>query len=1095
MNLFDNILNKLDGNSVYGLTPELKGLFLYKKFQKENKSIICITSTIYEANKLYQILLNYTDKVSFFPMDDFLTSEALAISPEFKFTRLDTLNTVLEENRIVITNLLGFLRFLPSPEKYKESYQNIKLGDEIKIEYLVSNLFKIGYKRESIVNKTGEIAVRGFIIDIFPTNYKNPIRIEFWGDEIERISEFDIDTQISKDRLDEVIITPTTEFIIDNELEEEPKQREIINYITPSSILDYLNNPIIFYDDRNSIETSFNLLVEEINDYKLTNEISLSTKFMFDLENNYNYEEIDFVSFDNKKNNSTEINYQSFELDNFVGGMEAISKRLNSYIKDGKTVIVCLSDRYKVTKLENEIISNNVVITNISDIIENKINLVVKRLTSGYIIGNYVVVTEKELFNKKESGIAYKSNFKMGSKIRDITKLNVGDYVAHFAHGIGIYRGIKTLTKNGLKKDYITIEYKDSDKLYIPVEKLEFINKYSSNEGATPKINKLGGTDWAKTKLHIKKKIESIAGDLLKLYSEREMAIGYAFDKDTEEQIEFEKEFPYIETKDQLKVTEEIKRDMEKRTPMDRLLCGDVGYGKTEVAFRAIFKAIMSNKQVLFLCPTTILSKQHYQNAIERFKEFPVRIELLNRFVSQKKQKEILNDLSEGKIDLLIGTHRILSDDINPKRLGLLVIDEEQRFGVKHKERIKSYKNTIDVLTLSATPIPRTLQMSLAGVRSLSLIETSPVDRYPIQTYVLEENQNVIKDAIYKELAREGQVFILYNDIATMEEKMTSLKYLVPEARIICGHGKMKKDELEEVMYKFMNKEYDVLLCTTIIETGIDIPNVNTLIIIDADRYGLSQLYQIRGRVGRSNKIAYSYLMYNKGKILSDVAKKRLNVIKEFTELGSGFSIAMRDLSIRGAGDILGQEQSGFIDSVGVELFLDMLNEEVSKLKGINIEKDENDTQPLIEVETTIDDKYAKEEELKIEIHQKINKIDSIESLNKTKEELEDRFGILDENVIIYMYEELFEKEMQKLSIKKVNQTKNFIAITLTKELTHKIDGELLFLDVISLTRKFRFSMKNEELTITLDTVGLDKHFIYYLIDMVDILKKAIKSE
>ena len=1094
MKLFDKIITNINGNSIYGLTPELKGLFLYKKFKKENKSILCVTSSIYEANKLYQILLNYTDKVSFFPMDDFLTSEALAISPEFKFTRLDTLNTILKEKRIVITNLMGFLRYLPNPKDYEKSYINIKLGSEIKIEKLVSNLYKIGYKRESLVNKTGEIAVRGFIIDIFPINYKNPIRIEFWGDEIERISEFDIDTQISKDRLDEVMITPTTEFIIDEYLEEEPKQRELINYTKPSSILDYLDNPIISYDDRNHIEKSFELLTEEIEDYKKNNNFNKNIKFMFDLEKSYKYEEIDFVSFDNQTTLKNEIKYNSYPLDNFVGGMDLISKRLNTYIKEGKTVIVCLSDRYKVNKIESEIKGSNTVVTNINEIIDNKINLVVKKITSGYIIDNFVVVSEKELFNKKDSGVAYKSNFKIGSKIRDINKLNIGDYVVHIAHGIGIYRGIKTLVKNGLKKDYLTIEYKDEDKLYIPVEKLEFINKYSSNEGVQPKINKLGGTEWSKTKLHIKKKIESIAGDLLKLYSEREMAIGYAFDKDTEEQIEFEKNFQYVETLDQLKVTKEIKKDMEKNIPMDRLLCGDVGYGKTEVAFRAIFKAIMSNKQVLFLCPTTILSQQHFNNAIERFKEFPVRIELLNRFISKKKQNEIINDLSEGKVDLLIGTHRILSDDIKPKRLGLLVIDEEQRFGVKHKEKIKTYKNNIDVLTLSATPIPRTLQMSLAGVRSLSLIETPPVDRYPIQTYVLEENKNVIKDAIYKELARDGQIFILYNDIATMEEKKLMLEKLVPEARIICGHGRMRKDELENVMYKFMNKEYDVLLCTTIIETGIDIPNVNTLIIIDADRYGLSQLYQIRGRVGRSNKIAYSYLMYNKGKILSDVAKKRLNVIKEFTELGSGFSIAMRDLSIRGAGDILGQEQSGFIDTVGVELFLDMLNEEVNKLKGISIKKDESETQPLIEVETTIDDKYAKEEDLKIEIHQKINKIDSLESLNKTKLELEDRFGILDENIIIYMHEELFEKEIKSLDIKNVNQTKNFVAITLTKELTKKIDGELLFLDVISLTRKFRFSMKNEELTITLDIVGLDKHFIYYLIDMLDILKKSIKN-
>lgn len=1094
MNFINNILTSLDGSAISGLTPELKGLFLFKKFQKENKSIICITSSLYEANKLYQILNNYTSNVSFFPMDDFLTSEALAISPEFKLSRLDTLNKILESKQIVITNLMGFLRFLPNPKTYKNSFLTIDINKEYKLDKLVENLYKIGYKRESIVTKTGEIAVRGFIIDIFPINSNNPIRLEFWGDQIDRISEFDIDSQISKNRLTEVVIKPVSEFIVDSVISEDTKYREIVNYISPSSILDYFDNPIIFYDDKESIKTNYKLLYDEITDYIETNDLAKNTKFMFELKDSYPFEEINFVSFDNTQNYNKIVKYNSYELENFTGGIESIKKTLEKYIKDNKTVIICLSDKYKVQKIEEELNSKNVVITNINDIIDNKINLIVKKINSGYIIDKYIVISEKELFNKKELSTSYKSNFKIGSKIRDINKLNVGDYVVHAMHGIGIYTGIKTLTKNGLKKDYLTIEYKDKDKLYIPVEKLEFINKYSSNEGVKPKLSKLGGTEWKKTKLHIQKKIESIALDLLKLYSERETAIGYAFDKDTSEQLEFEKEFPYVETKDQLKVTEEIKKDMERNIPMDRLLCGDVGYGKTEVAFRAIFKAVMSNKQVMLLCPTTILSNQHYKNAIERFKEFPVRIELLNRFVPKSKQNQILQDFTLGKVDVLIGTHRILSDDIIPKRLGLLVVDEEQRFGVKHKEKIKSYKNNIDVLTLSATPIPRTLQMSLAGIRSLSLIETPPIDRYPIQTYVLEENKNVIKDAIYKELARSGQVFILYNDIQSMEAKKREIENLVKEARIVTGHGKMSRDELEDVMYKFMNHEYDVLLCTTIIETGIDIPNVNTLIIIDADKYGLSQLYQIRGRVGRSNKIAYTYLMYNKGKILTDIAKKRLNVIKEFTELGSGFSIAMRDLSIRGAGDILGQEQSGFIDTIGVELFLDMLNDEVNKLKGNPVKKENEDAKPYIEVETTIDDKYAKEEELKIEIHKKINKIDSIENLEKTKQELQDRFGKLDENVIIYMYEELLEKKLQSIDVKKVNQTKNFISITLTRDLTSKLDGELLFMDVLSLSRKFRFSMKDNELTITLDTVGLDKHFIYYLSDMIDILKKAIKK-
>ena len=1091
MKLLDNIITNLEGESIYGLTTELKGLFLYKKFIKENKNILCVTSSLYEANRLFQVVTNYTDKVCFFPMDDFLTSEALAISPEFKLTRLDTLNKLLDDKNIVITNLMGFLRYLPNYNDYKKSFCKIKLNDEVNIDNLVNNLYKIGYKRESIVTMTGEIAVRGFIIDIFPINMDNPIRIEFWGDTVDRISEFDIDTQMSKGKLEEIIISPTTEFICDKDVDINLKQRDLVKYTDVSSIIDYMDKPIIFFNDREQVNKSYELLVEEMNNYKETNNMNLNTKFMFDLESNYD-NEINFVSFDNESKGN--INkYQTFELENFIGSISQISDRLDRYVKDKKTVIICLSDRYKVNKLESELISDNVVITNINEIIDNKINLVVKKINSGYIIDNFIVVSEKELFNKKESGVAYKSNFRMGSKIRDINKLKVGDYIVHVSHGIGMYKGIRTLNKNGLKKDYLTVEYYGGDKLYIPVEKLELINKYSSNEGVLPKINKLGGKEWAKTKLHIQKKIESIAGDLLKLYSERELAKGFAFNKDTEEQIEFEKNFPYVETADQLKVTEEIKKDMEKSSPMDRLLCGDVGYGKTEVAFRAIFKAIMSNKQVMLLCPTTILSQQHFKNAIERFKGFGANIELLNRFVPLKKQNEVIRNFSEGKVDLLIGTHRILSDDIKPKNLGLLIIDEEQRFGVRHKEKIKAYKNNIDVLTLSATPIPRTLQMSLAGVRSLSLIETPPVDRYPIQTYVLEENKNVIKDAIYKELSRDGQIFILYNDIATMDSKKAELQSLVPEARIISGHGRMTKNQLEDVMFKFMNKEYDVLLCTTIIETGIDIPNVNTLIIIDADRYGLSQLYQIRGRVGRSNKIAYTYLMYNKGKVLSDVAQKRLNVIKEFTELGSGFSIAMRDLSIRGAGDILGSEQSGFIDTVGVELFMDMLNDEVNKLKGIETKKKDESMLPLIEVETTIDDKYAKEEDLKIEIHKKINSIDSIDKLNDIKNELEDRFGNLDDNIIIYMYEELFEKQVKELDIKKVNQTKNFISITFNKELSNKIDGENLFMDVLSLSRKFRFSMKEDELTITLDTVGLDKHFIYYLIDLVEIIKRSLK--
>ena len=580
------------------------------------------------------------------------------------------------------------------------------------------------------------------------------------------------------------------------------------------------------------------------------------------------------------------------------------------------------------------------------------------------------------------------------------------------------------------------------------------------------------------------------------MYAQREASVGFAFNKDDENQILFEQEFPFEETVDQLKVTEEIKKDMESTKPMDRLLCGDVGFGKTEVAFRAMFKAVFSGKQVAYLCPTTILSSQHYSNAIERFKDFPVRIELVNRFVNQKKIKEIIEDLKNGKIDIVIGTHRLLSNDITFKNLGLLIVDEEQRFGVTHKEKIKQLKNNIDVLTLSATPIPRTLQMSMMGIRNLSLLETPPTDRYPVQTYVLEENNSIIKDAIYKELARDGQIFILYNSVQDIELKKLELENLVPAAKILVAHGRMNKNELESVMQKFINKEANILLCTTIIETGIDISSANTLIIFNADRFGLSQLYQIRGRVGRSNKIAYCYLMYNKGKTLSDIAQKRLNVIKEFTELGSGFSIAMRDLSIRGAGDILGSEQAGFIDTVGIDLYLQMLDEEIKILKGESIseEKPIND-RPLIEIETSIDDCFVDDQDLKIEIHKRINEIDSYEKLIKIKSELEDRFGNINENLIIYMYSQWLEKLAMKLNITNVRQTSNFIEIILPQELNEKINGLDLFTKVNKLSHNFRFSMKQEKIVITLDIVKLDKHFVYYLIDLFKILEEMFNNK
>lgn len=1065
--MFDSIF-KTSNKNIAGLSNELQAIYIYDYFLQNNKSVILVVNSLYEANMMYQSLLNYTDKALLFPMDDFLTSIALAVSPELKTNRIETINEIIKDSkRIIITNLMGFLKFLPTITKIEGSKLNLNINKEYKIEDLVEKLYDMGYTKETIVTSTGEMAVRGFVLDVFPIGCDNPIRLEFFGDTLEEIREFNVETQLTIKKLDNILIETNSEF----------------NTESTSTLIDYLDNPTIFYHNYNEIEANYKKLCIEISEYNKS--IDKNDKYMHNLEDLKTKNDIFISNFDIIVENTQ--NYKCGTIEAF--NQKKIVETLNSYLP--KTVVVCLSSRYQVNKILDNFDNKNIVFTNEDEIIKGKINLIIKRISNGFIYENYVVISEKELFGKKEIKTNYKNSFKLGQKIRDINKLEIGDYIVHNTHGIGRYSGIKTLVKNGLKKDYLVIEYRDKDKLYIPVEKIELISKYSSNDSIVPKINKLGGTEWSKTKIRIKKKLESIAEDLLKLYAKREASEGFAFLEDDENQIEFEKQFIYQDTIDQIRVTEEIKKDMEKSTPMDRLLCGDVGFGKTEVAFRAMFKAVLSGKQVAYLCPTTILSNQHYNNAIERFKEFPVNIALLNRFVSNKKVKETIEVLKTGKIDIVIGTHRLLSNDIEFKNLGLLVIDEEQRFGVTHKEKIKQYKNNIDVLTLSATPIPRTLQMSMVGIRNLSLIETPPVNRFPVQTYVLEENNYIIKDAIYKELARGGQTFILFNDVKNMEVKKLELEHLVPDAKITYAHGKMTKTELENVMNDFINHEYDVLLCSTIIETGIDIPNVNTLIIIDADRFGLSQLYQIRGRVGRSNKIAYCYLTYKKGKTLTDVANKRLSVIKEFTELGSGFRIAARDLSIRGAGDILGSEQAGFIDSVGIELYLKMLNEEVDKLKGIE-HHEEISEQPLIDVETTIDDKYVSDDELKIEIHKKINEIDSYDKLLEIKEELEDRFGNINESLLIYMYEEWFEKLASKFNIKDVKQTKNFVEITLPSELTNNVNGELLFIEASRITRMFRFKMVRKCLVVTLDTIKLDKHFIFYLIEFMELLEKAI---
>lgn len=1091
--MFEKIFTiDLSNQNVVIPNNEIRNIYLYDFFVQSKKSLLVVTNSLYEAGKIFHALKNYTEKVLFFPMDDFLTSEALAVSPELEITRLETINEILKKEKyIVVTNLMGFLRYLPQKEIYESKTLTLKKGDILEREKILNNLLELGYKREITVNKTGEMAIRGYVIDIFPLDYQNPIRIELWDNEIDNIRSFDVNTQLTIADTPEVEIKPITEFLA---LSETKNQRDLPKYIPVSSIYNYLDDAYLCFINYDEIKISYEHLSEEMFEYTNSLELPKDTKYMFDLDDITTNNLLFLDEFDSSKNlkekalriSATDLNYNGLSI-------EELKDKLNRSLKN-YTIILCFENQTTLNKVYNILDSCNFIITNENNIFANKVNLIIKNIENGFCYDKYLVLTEKELLNKKEEKYEFKSNFKIGTKIRDISKLEIGDYVVHYKYGIGRYNGLKNLKKGDLTKEYLMVEYAGTDKLYIPVEKIDSIKKYSNSDASAPRLNKLNSSEWSKVKAKAKARAEDIAESLLKLYALREATPGYAFQKDNETQLEFEKEFPYTETSDQLKVIKEIKKDMEKPTPMDRLLCGDVGFGKTEVAFRAMFKAVLSSKQVIFLCPTTILSQQHYDNAIQRFKDFPVNIALLNRFVAPLKAKKILEGIKDGTVDIVIGTHRVLSNDVVFKDLGLLVIDEEQRFGVKHKEKIKDLKNNIDVLTLSATPIPRTLQMALSGLRNLSLIETPPVNRYPVQTYVLQENMQIIKDAIYKEVSRGGQVYILSNHIDGMRAKLDELKKYLKDIKITYAHGQMTKKELEEVMSKFINKEYDVLLCTTIIEIGIDIPSVNTIIILDADHFGLSQLYQIRGRVGRSNKIAYCYLMYDKKKILSEIATKRLKVIKEFTELGSGFAIAMRDLSIRGAGDILGSEQAGFIDAIGIEYFLEMLEHEVDKLKGNVVDEKEESDQPLLDVSTAIDEQIVADEDLKIEIHKKINTIDSKETLEKVKSEIKDRFGLVDETLNIYMYEEWFEKYARKLNITDVNQTKNSIIIALPKELYPKIDGKKLFLEVNKLGNMFRFSERHGQLLITLDIVNLKKHYIYYLIDLLNVIENCLKS-
>lgn len=1137
---FKELSKKYDLNEELYITntnDNISLLMLIYLFNKNDESLLIVTPNLYKAQKVYDSLsiLLAEEQVSFYPQDEFITTEMLAMSKEFKFERINTIKKIIENNKsIIVTNTTGLLKYQLPLSKWEKAIIRLLKGDIVDIENLPKLLVSYGYKKELTVEKQGQFSLRGGIFDIFPLNSENPIRIDFFDDEVDSIRYFDVNTQRSTIKTNEAVIYPLYEFfysdneldIIKNKVDELKKKynfsensiirikndlenlenhnevEKLSRYISllvdkPSTIVDYLGNKSVIYWDHKKIKENYDDIVRDITDwYDNTGDYpKLGFNLIKDMNYIYSSKSLYLDVFgDNKiRNKDKVINVRAKEAVLYNNNLHMAINDFKKY--DKYTTLIVAFSSIKALKQFVDLVDDkvNYSIIGVNDKIQEKrVNFIVDENAISFELFdiNTIVLTEENLFKRKElKKPRYKSSIKDAKKLTNVDELKKGDHIVHYDYGIGRFLGVVNMTLGKTTNDYIHIAYKGDDSLYIPIENIKLIQKYMGSEGMKPRLNKLGGAEWAKTKQKVRKKIKDIADKLIKLYAAREEAKGFAFSEDTDLQIEFEADFPYQETKDQLTAVEDIKKDMESTMPMDRLLCGDVGFGKTEVAMRAAFKAVLDNKQVAYLAPTTVLTRQHYYTFKDRFDKHGIRVELLNRFITKAKQRKIIEQIKLGNVDIVIGTHRILSKDIVFSDLGLLIIDEEQRFGVEHKEKIKEIKINVDVLSLSATPIPRTLQMAIMGVKSMSLLETPPANRYPIQTYVLERNDTITRDAIYRELARNGQIFYLYNKVEDIDLIANKIQRLVPEAKVCFAHGKMSRIKLENVIESFLDKEYDVLVSTTIIETGIDIPNANTLLIHDSDRLGLSQLYQIRGRVGRSDRIAYSYLMYKKNKQLTEEAVKRLKVIKEFTELGSGFKIAMRDLSIRGAGDILGSEQSGFMDSIGIDLYLEMLKDEIAIQRGEKVDPDEISTpKPTIKVQVNkyIDNNYVANDFIKIEIHRKIANIKSREDINSLIDELKDRFGVPSNEVILYMYEKLFEYLAIEKGIEKIRETKNNVSFILSKEHSTNINGQYLFMKANDISKFIRFTYRLEKLNIIIDTIKLDKHYLYYIVELLE---------
>ncbi len=1057
---------------------------------KSDKPLIVVKENNYMANRLKDILLSYfnDDEIVTYLPEESLRCEEIATSFENRAERLFALYKIITSSpKIIITSPYGFIRHLPEKEVLLNSIIHLKKDDIYNRDDLISKLQKLGYEKSIHVETPMTYAVRGYIIDVFTVNYTKPIRIEFFDDVIDSIRFFDINSQRTVEQIEEVDICFSKDVFF-NEKEKEYLKENIEATSGELELnLEYLFNDIfrqssyffyayfkkehlidygdfnIYLSDKTKIDEHIKLLSEETIAYiqEMYEEKKLPLKF-------YVYEDFKRLL----------INQYVIEGKPFLDPFSKIEEVDMPYgnIEYLLTLIEKDNSKYKVICLDGKQLENTLDALNRGHIkysiytgsFKSGINILTSYVFGGFKYDDLIVYTADELFKQRKHSGRFASKYAEARTLNSYEELKPGDYVVHDQYGIGQYVAIEKREVNGITLDYLKIIYKGNAELLVPLSQFSLVRKYVSKEGAVPKLHKLGSKEWIETKKRVEENVEELAGRLVTLYAKRDGDIGFACKGDSSMQREFENTFIYDLTPDQQKAIDEVKADMETSKPMDRLLCGDVGFGKTEVALRGAFKAVDNGKQVAYLCPTTILSLQHFKTFKSRLKDFPVRVEILNRFVDEKSQKEILNDLALGKVDILIGTHRILSKDVKFKDLGFLIIDEEQRFGVEHKERIRELKESIDVLSLSATPIPRTLQMSLIGIRGLSTLDTPPMNRYPVMTYVVSKSENLIKEVILRELERNGQVFYLFNNVEEIDRVANKLSKEIPYANVDVVHGQMSKEQIEDVMLRFYNNEINVLVCTTIVETGLDIPNANTIIIDNAQNFGLAQLYQIKGRVGRSDRVAYAYLLIPEKKQLKEVSLKRLEAIKEFTTLGSGYKIAMRDLTIRGAGDLLGPKQSGFIDNVGLDLYLAMLNKAIKKQKDPSSIEEPKENKAVINVrlESYIPESFADNDYEKLNMYHELDMIDNKDDLLKYYLKVEDEYGHLPKEV-----KSLFEKKKLELMyslnyISKIINKNGLFTIILSKEFSDTIDGVKLFETCNQISKDIKIAYKNNQLEL-----------------------------